>query len=209
MNMTIARESGERSNPIWLLVNPKHPAVRYYIWTPVLAVIQDRVYRELHERIDTTDIFIRSVVSETEMVPNTLNWWGAEVNAEIELFRQLVLEHKPKIIITFGAFPFEFLRRVYEIEPRKGPKHWSTSNLKEEFERSIEDFDINQTNRIPLLRRVVESGNFIEGHNYFCQENVENYFCYVGTKIAEKIIENQKGINNWVCLLYTSDAADE
>lgn len=198
MKMTIARESGERSNPIWLLVNPKHPAVRYYIWTPVLAVIQDRVYRELHERIDTTDIFIRSVVSETEMVPNTLNWWGAEVNAEIELFRQLVLEHKPKIIITFGAFPFEFLRRVYEIEPRKGPKHWSTSNLKEEFERSIEDFDINQTNRIPLLRRVVESGKFIEGHNYFCQENVENYFCYVGTKIAEKIIENQKGINNWV-----------
>src|SRR5665648_97658 len=97
-----------------------------------------------------------------------------------------------------GAFPFEFLRRVYEIEPRKGPKHWSTSNLKEEFERSIEDFDINQTNRIPLLRRVVESGKFVEGHNYFCQENVENYFCYVGTKIAEKIIENQKGINNWV-----------
>jgi hypothetical protein len=55
------------------------------------------------------------------------------------------MEHKTKIIITFGAFLFEFSRRVYEIEPRKGPKHWSTSNLKEEFERSIEDIDINQT----------------------------------------------------------------
>ena len=28
--------------------------------------------------------------------------------------------------------------------------------------------------------------------------HVENYFRYVGTKIAEKIIENKDGFNNWV-----------
>ena len=93
---TIKRESGERTCPIWLLVNPKHPAVRHYIWTPVLAVIQDKVFREIHKRIDTTDIFIWNVVRDSRMVPNTLNWWGAEVDAEIELFRELVLEHQPK-----------------------------------------------------------------------------------------------------------------
>ncbi|HWQ41153.1 MAG TPA: hypothetical protein VN456_03870 [Desulfosporosinus sp.] len=198
MDITMARESGERSCPIWLLVNPKHPAVRYYIWTPVLAVIQDKVFRDIHKRIDTKDIFIWNVVRESGMVPNTLNWWGAEVDAEIESFRALVLEHKPKILITFGAFPYEFLRRVYEIKPQKGPKYWGTAKLREEFEKSIENFDITQTNRIPLLRRVVESGKFIEGHNHYCQEQVENYFDFVGTKMAEKIIENKDGFTNWI-----------
>jgi len=198
MKTTLARESGERSDPIWLLVNPKHPAVRYYIWTPVLAVIQDKVFRDIHKRIDTDNIFIRNVVRESGLVANTLNWWGAEVEAEIESFRELVLEHKPKMIVTFGAFPYEFMRRVYELQPIKGPKYWSTARLKEEFEQAIVNFDMNKTNRVPLLRRVVESGKFIEGHNYFCEELVENYFYYVGTKIAEKIIENQDDFNNWV-----------
>lgn len=198
MKTTLARESGKRSDPIWLLVNPKHPAVRYYIWTPVLAVIQDKVFRDIHKRIDTDNIFIRNVVREIGLVANTLNWWGAEVEAEIESFRELVLEHKPKMIVTFGAFPYEFMRRVYELQPLKGPKYWSTARLKEEFEQSIVNFDMNKTNRVPLLRRVVESGKFIEGHNYFCEELVENYFYYVGTKIAEKIIENKDDFNNWV-----------
>lgn len=198
MKTTLARESGERSDPIWLLVNPKHPAVRYYIWTPVLAVIQDRVFRDTHKRIDTDNILIRNVVRESGLVANTLNWWGAEVEAEIASFRELVHEHKPKMIVTFGAFPYEFMRRVYELQPIKGPKYWSTARLKDEFEKSILNFDMNKTNRIPLLRRVVESGKFIEGHNYFCEELVENYFYYVGTMIAEKIIENKDSFNNWV-----------
>ena len=194
----MTRESGERSDPIWLLVNPKHPAVRYYIWTPVLAVIQDKVFREIHKRIDTDNILIRNVVRESGLVANTLNWWGAEVEAEIESFREIVLKHKPKIIVTFGAFPYEFMRRVYELKPIKGPKYWSTSRLKDEFESSIVNFDMSQTNRIPLLRRVVESGKFIEGHNYFCETLVEDYFYYVGIMIAEKIIENKDFFNNWV-----------
>ena len=196
--MTLARETGQRSDPIWLLVNPKHPAVRYYIWTPVLAVIQDKVFRDIHKRIDTDNILIRNVVRESGLVANTLNWWGAEVEAEIEAFRELVLEHKPKIIVTFGAFPYEFMRRVYEIPPIKGPKYWSTARLKEEFEQSILNFDVTQTNRIPLLRRVVESGKFIEGHNNFCEQLVEDYFYYVGNMIADKIIENKDGFNNWI-----------
>lgn len=198
MKTTLARESGEKSDPIWLLVNPKHPAVRYYIWTPVLAVIQDKVFRDIHKRIDTDNILIRNVVRESGLVANTLNWWGTEVEEEIASFRELVHEHKPKMIVTFGAFPYEFVRRVYELKPIKGPKYWSTARLKDEFERSIVNFDINETNRIPLLRRVVESGKFIEGHNYFCEELVENYFYYVGTMIADKIIENKDGFNNWV-----------
>ncbi|HEY8908829.1 MAG TPA: hypothetical protein VIM51_00890 [Desulfosporosinus sp.] len=191
---TKKRESGDRTYPIWLLVNPKHTAVRHNIWTPVLAEIQDKVFREIHKRIDTTNIYIRNVVSDPGIVPNTLNWWGAEVASEIELFREIVLEHKPEILISFGAFPYEFLRRVYEIKPEKGPKYWGSSFLGDEFGRSIENFDINQTNRFPLLRRVISSGKFIEDHNYFG----ENYFHYVGTKIAEKLIEHKDSLKIWI-----------
>ena len=190
----VKRESGDKTYPIWLLVNPKHTSVRHNIWTPVLAEIQDKVYREIHTRIDATNIYIRNAVKDSTIVPKTLNWWGAEVAKEIELFREIVLEYNPKILITFGAFPYEFMRRVYEIKPEKGPKSWGTAILGNEFGKSIENFDINKSNRIPLLRRVVKSGKFIEDLNDFS----ENYFQYVGAKIADKLIENKDSFNIWI-----------
>jgi len=203
--MKLKRETGEKSYPIWLLFNPKHPAIRHYIWTPVLAEIQDKVYRVLHTRINTTNMYIRNVVSDSGIVPNTLNWWGTEVSNEIELLRELVNEHQPKILISFGAFPFEFVRRVYDIKPEKGPKAWGTSNLGDEFGRAMKTFDINTTNRIPLLRRVVDSGKFIEEDSDFCKEDedryfedVDNYFHFVGSKIAEKIIEYKDSLDIWI-----------
>ena len=194
LDTTINREAGDRAYPIWLLVNPKHPAISHIIWTPALAEIQDKVFRETHTRIDTSNLYIRNAVCDSRIVPDTLNWWEAEVIKEIELFREIVLEHQPKILISFGAFPFEFLRRVYEIKPEKVPKYWGTSNLGDEFERSIENFDITKTNRIPLLRRVISSGKFIEDHDLI----IENYFHYVGTKIAEKLIENKNSLDIWI-----------
>ncbi|EGW37708.1 hypothetical protein [Desulfosporosinus sp. OT] len=203
--MKIKRETGEKEYPIWLLFNPKHPAIRHYIWTPVLAEIQDKVFRELHTRINTANMYIRNVVSDSGIVPNTLNWWGTEVSNEIELLRELVIEHQPKLLISFGAFPFEFVRRVYEIKPEKGPKAWGTSNLGDEFGKAIETFDINRTNRIPLLRRVVDSGKFIEEVSNFSQddgdryfEEVDNYFHFVGSKIAEKLIEHKDSLDIWI-----------
>lgn len=187
------RESGERTFPIWLLFNPKHPVVRHYIWTLVLAEIQDKLYREIQTRIETSNIYIRNAVSDSRIVPNTVNWWDTELSAEIALFRKIIIEHQPKILISFGAFPYEFVRRAYEIKPEKGPKYWCASNLGDEFVRSIEAFDVTKTNKIPLLRRVVDCDKFIEGHT-----NFENYYHYVGTRIAEKIIENKDSLNIWI-----------
>jgi hypothetical protein len=192
------RELGNRTYPIWLLVNPKYPAVHHDIWRPVLDEVQDRVFRELQTRIETSNIYIRSAVNEGRIVPNTLNWWGREVAKEIELYREIVHEHKPKMLISFGAFPFEFMRRVYEVKPEKGPKAWSSSILRDEFEKSMENFDINQTNRIPLLRRVIASDNFIETRNFLSRTDRETYFQHVGTKIAEKIIENKDNLDIWI-----------
>lgn len=192
------RELGERTYPIWLLINPKYPAVRHDIWRPVLDEIQDRVFREFQTRIDTSNIYVRSAVGEGGMVPNTLNWWGREVAKEIDYYRGIVQEYKPKILISFGAFPFEFARRVFEVKPEKGPKAWSSSILKDEFGNSIENFDINQTNRIPLLRRVVATDKFVENRSFLSQTDKETYFQHVGTKIAEKIIENKDNLDIWI-----------
>lgn len=189
----VKRESGEKTYPIWLLFNPKHPAVRHYIWTPVLAEIQDKVFRELRTRIDASKIYTRNAVRDSSIVPNTLNWWDNKVATEIEEFRGIVFEYKPKILISFGAFPFEFLRRAFAIKPEKGPKSWGTTNLGDEFAKSIDTFDLDKTNIVPLLRRVVASEKFIEDPSFF-----ENYFHYVGTKIADKIIENKDALNIWM-----------
>lgn len=194
----LKRELGDRTYPIWLLINPKYPAVRHDIWRPVLDEIQDKIFRELQARIDTSNIYIRSAVGDCGIVPNTLNWWGNEVDREIEFYREIVHKHKPKMLISFGAFPFEFARRVYDVKPRKGPKAWSLSILRDEFEKSMENFDINQTNRIPLLRRVLETDKDIETHNCLSWTDRETYFQNVGTKIAEKIMENKNNLDIWI-----------
>ena len=191
-------ESGERSYPIWLLLNPKHPGVRRSIWAPILDEIQDKVYRKIETRIDTTNLFIRNTINDSGKVPNTLNWWAAEVAKEIELFRESILEYKPKILISFGAFPFEFARRVFNIQPEKGPKYWSNSNLNSEFEKAIENFNINQTNRIPLLRQVSASSRFAEDQSHSNRTDISNYFRDVGAKMADKIIENKDSLDIWI-----------
>lgn len=194
----VVRDLGNLNYPIWLLINPKYPAVVSDIWGHVLDKIQDKVYRELHARIDTTNIYIRSVVSDCGIVPNTLNWWGNEVATEIELLREIILEHNPKMLISFGAFPYEFVRRVFEIKPEKGPKYWGASILKDEFERSLKNFDVIQTNMIPLLRRVIASDKFIESNDYFSVNDRQQYFQDVGTKIAERIIQNKDSLDIWM-----------
>lgn len=195
---SMKQELGNRTYPIWLIVNPKYPAVRHDIWRPVLDEIQDRVFREFQTRIETSNIYIRSAVNDGGIVPNTLNWWGREVAKEIESYREIVQEHKPKMIISFGAFPYEFTRRAFEVKPEKGPKAWSSSILQDEFEKAIESFDINQVNRIPLLRRVLATEKLLETRNIMSQTDRETYFQHVGAKIAEKIIENKDDLDIWI-----------
>ncbi|WP_289710876.1 hypothetical protein [Desulfosporosinus nitroreducens] len=194
----VERDSGDITYPIWLLINPKYPSVINDIWRHVLDEMQDKVYREIHSRIDTNNIYIRSVVGDCGIVPNSLNWWGNEVASEIESLRKIILEYNPKILISFGGFPFEFLRRVFEIKPQKGPKYWNSSILRGEFDKSIKSFDVNHTNLIPLLRRVVPNEKSIETPVYFNHYDSEQYFQYAGTKISERIIQNKNSLKIWM-----------
>lgn len=191
-------ESGDKSCPIWLLINVKSPSARYDIWNPIIDGIQDKVYRKLRKRIDTQRIYMKNVVSDIGIVSKTMNGWATEVANEIEILKKSVFEYQPKIIITFGTLTQELVRRFFEISPEEGPMYWSTTNLGAEFERSIANFDINQTNLIPLPRRVIKNGNFIEDSTYSSWEDGENYFRDVAAKIAEKIFENKDSLDIWI-----------
>lgn len=190
----MTEESGDKNSPIWLLINRKYPYVRQEIWTPILYEIQDNVFRKLHTQIETKNIFIKQTISDIGLVPSAINRW--DVAKEIESLRDSVLEYQPKILITFGLTTYEFVKRVFEIRSEKGPKYWNTTNLEEEFEMAIKNFDINGTNRIPLPRRVMNSGNFIEDPEDW--EYGENYLREVGQKLAARIIENKDSLNIWI-----------
>jgi len=185
------KESGDRSCPIWLLVNPKYPADIYDIWSLIMYEIQDQVYRKLHARINSKNIFIMNTISDIGRVPDASS--EAQVAQEIAFLRESVLEHQPKLLITFGTITNEFVRRVFVQRPENGPKYWSTSNIADEFERSIANFDINQTNWIPLVCRVTKKTKSLKDW-----EDIENYYHDIAIKIAEKIIENKDGLKIWI-----------
>ncbi|HBV89319.1 MAG TPA: hypothetical protein DEF42_22320 [Desulfosporosinus sp.] len=194
----VNRDSGSKTYPIWLLINPKYPTVLNNIWRHVLDEIQDKVYREIHSRIDTKDIYVRSAVCDCGIVPNTLNWWGSEVALEIKLFREILLEYNPKLLVTFGGFPYEFVRRVFESKPQKGPKYWSVDIIRDEFENSINNFEVNKTNVIPLLRKVNSSNRLVETSDSYSRNETEYYFHFVGTKISEMLIKNKDSLSIWL-----------
>ena len=143
----------------------------------------------MHTRIDPENIFIKNTVSDIGIVPKTSNCSATEVAKEIVMLRESVLEHQPKILITFGALTYEFVKRVLETRPEEGPKYWSTTNLGDKIERSMADFDINQTNRIPipLLRRVMKKGKSVEDDECSSWEESEKYLVMLGAKIADPI----------------------
>lgn len=102
------------------------------------------------------------------------------------------------MLISFGAFPCEFVRRVFDMKPDKGPKYWRVSTLSDEFKRSFNNFDMNKPNMIPLLRRVVASDKSIETPNCLSRNDIDQYLHHVGTEISEKILQNKDSFKIWM-----------
>lgn len=207
------RESGDKHFPIWLLgdsepkrwqnvidtpLDPRH-AVRHIIWTPVLDVIQDRIFRKLGKRIDTSSIFIRNAIEDSSKKPrqNDIDW-KQYVKMEIAKLKELISQHNPKIVLCFGAFSFEFARRALNQQPNRNYRYWGARRLGHEFRSRIAQFDFKKTNILPMLHRSVGGGKFLQSHEYFCNQEGANYFDFVGTSIAGKILENYDKLQIWV-----------
>jgi hypothetical protein len=107
--MSMERESGSRNFPLWLIgdSNPKnwheqlsfpldsrHPA-RHNIWTPILDIMQDRVYREAGLRIETRELYVRNAIEDASLKPaNTASVWSAAVEQEVHHLAQLLTEYR-------------------------------------------------------------------------------------------------------------------
>jgi hypothetical protein len=203
------REVGNQKFKIWLLgdsepknwqailntpFDPRHP-IRHNIWTPIIDLIQDELFRNCQKRIDTNEIFIRNAVDDPCKKPNdNLENWdnNDDLKKEITEYKNIVEQNKPIIIFSFGSFSYEFARRCLNELQEKNYKYWNTEKLGEEFRERVSSFDINKTNIIPLLHRSIAGGKFIESHNYFCNENKKdaNYFEYTSNEIAKLIEKN-------------------
>lgn len=207
-------EDGDKRFAIWLLgdsnpknwqhvldvpFDPKHPA-RHSIWTPVLETIQEYVFVTRKNRVKTSPIYVRNAIEDPvdKPLPNSLNW-SENVEKKALSFRDDVLRYKPKVILSFGAFAFEFARRALTPEKDKHPyKYWDTKNLGNEFRRNINDFNISETNILPLLHTSISRGRFIESHRYFCNGESNNYFEYVGRCIGQKLTEYYDDLPIWM-----------
>jgi hypothetical protein len=208
------RECGDLNYPIWLLgdsepknwqdkldtpFDSKHP-IRHNIWTSVFDIVQDEVYRQLRQRIDTSMLYIRNAIGDPDnKPPSNREEWNADVTSEVENYKILLERHKPIIIFSFGSFSYEFARRATNLNPNKPYRFWDTKELGKEFRSNIGNFKVSKTNIIPLLHRSIAGGKFLESHDYFCGNKKSNYFDYVGKEIANKIISNAAVLNKiWI-----------
>ena len=207
------REIGNKSFPIWLLgdsnppqsqdklnspLDARHP-IRHNIWTSVLDVIQDRVYRERRLRVSTNDIYIRNAVDDPDFRPDKkILAWSENVNSEIAKFAQLLNENQPRLILSFGAFAYEFGRRAHCEEPAKIVDYWRTKQLGDEFRRKVDVFNPGEINLFPLLHRSVAGGYYLSSHKAFCPSENANYFEFVGEKIAGLLLKFQGELPIWI-----------
>ncbi len=207
------KEVGSKNFDIWLLgdlnpkqwedildypLDPRHP-IRHNIWTSIIDVIQDRVYRKIGKRVDSSLIYIRNAVENPDIRPrgNHIDW-HADVAIEVDDFQDLLEVYAPKFLFSFGAFSFEFARRSLEQEPARSFSDWSAKRLGEEFRYRVNDFSLSKTNLLPLLHRVVSGGKFVESQDYFCDQPGANYFDFVGIAIANIMLDNENKLPIWI-----------
>ena len=207
------KETGDPTFPLWLLgdsnpkhwetvlstpLDPRHPA-RHSIWTPVLDVIQDRVYREARLRVDARSLYIRNAIEDPDGKPRGNDIaWGDGVESEIIQLDEAIAEFAPHFVFSFGAFAYEFARRSMHQQPKRTYSYWGARRLGEDFRERIDGFDPTKANIVPLLHVSIARGRFIQSHDYFCDEQGANYFDYTGNLIAETFLKYRDSLDIWI-----------
>lgn len=208
--------SGDPSFPIWLIadsepknwrdllltpLDPRHPA-RHNIWTSVLEYMQEKLYKRRRLRFDTSKLYIRNAVIDPDEKPKSaaLNW-NEGLQDKVDLLRADLQFMSPKLVLTFGAFAFELVRRASGEEHYYKYSEWGTLRLGEEFKERLALFDTSKTNVLPLLHASISRGRFLESHRYFVGKEAKyapNYFEYVGNELAELLLKKLKTESIWV-----------
>ena len=211
--MGMLKETGSRESSIWLLgdsnpvhwyqvlatpFDPRHPA-RHNIWTPVMEVVQDELYRQARLRVDTSKLFIRNAIEDPVNKPaGTASAWSVHVLGDVQDFHGMLTRYKPIFVFSFGAFAYEFARRALSETPEYAHAYWGARRLGADFRERVAKFSPDMPNVFPLLHATIARGKFIESHNYFCDDNGANYFEYVGRQVASLFLANRERLNIWI-----------
>jgi hypothetical protein len=174
------REIGDRNFALWLLgdsnpknwqdklntpLDPRHPS-RHNIWTSVLDVVQDRVFRACRYRVDTSSIYIRNAIENPDTKPRSGDMLWQSVQPDLAELRMLLHTYQPKLLLCFGAFAFEFARRTLLQGPERPYGFWGARELGQEYRRRIDTVNATTTTALPLLHRSISSGWFVQSHEY-------------------------------------------
>lgn len=208
--------AGNPKYPVWLIadsepkswqellvtpLDPRHPA-RHSIWTSVLEYMQAALYGHQKRRFATDNLYIMNAVKDPASKPNAKDVeWLIELKDKANVLKSKLHSYQPKIVITFGAFAFEFVRRAQKEEPQLPFGYWSTKRLGDEFRKRVASFDPSGINIIPLLHVSISRGRFLESHKYFVGEEGKeppNYFKFVGTTLAGLLIRQCKELAIWI-----------
>lgn len=206
------REAGDPSFPIWLLgdsnpaqwenvldtpLDPRHPA-RHSIWTPVLERIQDDVYRLCGARLDTSSLYVRNAVADASTKPGGARAEWGPVTAEVVALRDLLDRYRPHLVLSFGAFSFEFTRRALGEELPRAFSYWGARRLGDEFRARSRGLEPGRIHLLPLLHVSIARGRFVQSHEYFCGEAGANYFEYVGNAIGDSLVRHRRELPVWI-----------
>ena len=206
------RDTGSKAFPIWLIadsspprweehlrqpLDPRHPA-RHNIWTPILEGIQGHLFQAARSRIDTSDLYVRNAVhNAADKPPYRRSDWPSHLAVETGGLSALVARHRPRLLLTFGAFACEFTRRCLDRGPPRATSHWTSIALGNEFRRSVEDFDPSRTEILPLLHVSIARGRFLQGHRNFTGRDHGNYFDYAAREIAALLLAHREEFAVW------------
>jgi hypothetical protein len=199
--------TGHKLCPIWLLgdsrpkcymllrapLDPRHPT-RHSIWTPVLDRIQHQLFLQAGMRLDATKIYIRNAVGDPRDRDDL-----AKLQKETASFGKDLIERVnsggPHLLITFGAFSYEFAQKC--CQPGGKWQDRTVSKLGSAFRREMEKIGPRRMNILPLLHASIARGEWHDNHLKFCgpsganlcDDPKPNYFDRVADIIASFLIQ--------------------
>jgi hypothetical protein len=209
----IQADVGNRDFPLWLIgdanltpgktgpftpVDARH-RVWHMIWTPVLHVIEDRVYRGSRLRMDTRGIHFRNILADLALKPEpAYKEWSPATDSAVAGLRSLLVAHRPVILVSFGAFAFEAVRRALAEHEWHPHGWWSAKRLGDEFRKRIRDFEPGESNVLPLLHRRISGSAYMESYEHFIGEAGGDYFEVVGAALAETLLRYRRQLPIWI-----------
>ena len=204
----------ELTRPFWLLadslptawsgrlngvLDPRHPS-RHSIWTPVWDIIQQTVFLKSGQRLSTEAFREVNAVDNSEDRPSRSieNWHNPNLIDRVATFGSELINNKPKVVITFGQFAFEFVRRSMGMPVQK-VMHWNRIKLGDEFRKVLEySSSSDKPVIIPLLHATISRGQFLDAHEEYTGLNDGNYFSYTGAAIADLILNRHSAPEIWL-----------